>query len=67
MCTAFRVIREDGINQGIQIGKEQGIQIGEERVNLLIQHLIQDSRTDEIAKAVSDRAYQQELFLKYGI
>ncbi len=67
MCTAFREIREDGVNQGIQIGKEQGIQIGEERVNLLIQHLIQDSRTDEIAKAVSDRAYQQELFLKYGI
>ena len=63
MCTAFREIREEGI----QIGKDQGIQIGAERVNLLIQRLIQEYRMEEIERAVSDKAYQQELFIKYGI
>ena len=55
MCTAFQEIREEGI------------QIGEERVNLLIQRLIQECRMEEIERAVSDKAYQQELFIKYGI
>ena len=75
MCTAFRQIREEGISQGIKLGKDQGIKlgqdqgikIGEERVNLLIQRLIKDCRMEEIERAVSDRAYQQELFTKYGI
>ena len=71
MCTAFREIMEKGRNQGIEIGKNQGMKLGEEkgeeRVNRLIQHLIQDCRMDEIERAVSDRSYQKELFQKYGI
>ncbi len=79
MCTAFREIREEGINQGIQIGKDQGIQIGkdqgiqigmekgEERVNVLIRQLLREGRMDEIAKAVSDKNYQEELFARYHI
>ena len=59
VSTEFQRVREDGI----QIGEKKG----EERVNLLIQRLIQDSRMDDIERAVSDRAYQQELFLKYKI
>ena len=79
MCTAFREIREEsfrlgkdqgfklGKDRGIKLGKDQGIKIGEERVNLLIQRLIKDCRMEEIERAVSDKAYQQELFSKYGI
>ena len=87
MCTAFREIREEGINQGIQIGKDQGIQIGkvqgiqigkdqgiqigmekgEERVNVLIRQLLREGCMDEIAKAVSDKNYQEELFARYHI
>ncbi len=71
VCTAFREIMEKGRNQGIEIGKNQGMKLGEEkgeeRVNRLIQRLIQDCRMDEIERAVSDRAYQKELFQKYGI
>ena len=79
MCTAFREIREEsfrlgkdqgfklGKDRGIKLGKDQGIKIGEERVNFLIQRLIKDCRMEEIERAVSDKAYQQELFSKYGI
>ena len=56
-----------GRDQGIKIGKDQGIKLGEERVNQLIQCLIRDCRMEEIERAVSDKAYQQELFSKYGI
>ena len=56
-----------GKDRGIKQGKDQGIRIGEERVNLLIQRLIKDCRMEEIERAVSDKAYQQELFSKYGI
>ena len=36
-------------------------------MNQLIQCLIRDCRMEEIQRAVSDKAYQQELFSKYGI
>ena len=67
MCTAFRQMREEGI----QIGEKRGIQIGEkrgeERVNQLIRMLLQENRGNEISKSVSDRAYQEKLFSEYGI
>lgn len=63
MCTAFRQMKEEGI----QIGEERGIQIGEERVNLLFQHLLQESRINDIKRAVSDREYQKQLFKEYNL
>lgn len=63
MCTAFRQMKEEGI----QIGEERGIQIGEERVNLLFKHLLQDSRINDIKRAVSDREYQNQLFKEYNL
>ena len=59
MCTAFRQMREEGI----QIGEKRG----EERVNQLIRMLLQENRGNEISKSVSDRAYQEKLFSEYGI
>ena len=87
MCTAFRQMREEGIQigekrgeeRGIQIGEKRGIQIGEkrgekrgiqigeERVNQLIRMLLQENRGNEISKSVADRAYQEKLFMEYGI
>ena len=75
MCTAFRQMREEGIQigekrgeeRGIQIGEKRGIQIGEERVNQLIRMLLQENRGNEIPKSVADRAYQEKLFMEYGI
>ena len=59
MCTAFRQMREEGI----QIGEKRG----EERVNQLIRMLLQENRGNEIPKSVADRAYQEKLFMEYGI
>ena len=67
MCTAFRQMKEEGI----QIGEERGIQIGvargEERVNRLFKYLLRDSREKDMQKAISDRAYQKQLFKEYDI
>lgn len=40
---------------------------GEEKVSRLIQLLIQQSRTAEIDKAVSDKAYRQQLFKEFHL
>lgn len=40
---------------------------GEQRVNQLVSLLLKQSRIDDIAKAVSNREYQQKLFREYGI
>lgn len=48
-------------------GKAIGIAQGMERVNELIRRLIGDGRSGEISRAVSDREYQKQLFLEYGL
>ena len=59
MCTA--------IEEMIQDGREEGVEQGEQKVNRLIRILLEESRQDEIAKAVYDKCYQKKLFDKYGI
>lgn len=63
MCTAFRQMREEGI----KIGEARGEERGQERVNRLIQILFQEGRIDEIQRSVSDREYQEQLFIEYDI
>ncbi len=53
--------------RGMQTGMEMGISKGMERVNELIRHLIGDGRSEEIGHAVSDREYQNQLFVEYGL
>ena len=70
-----RQARQAGREEGIQVGREEGIlagreegeQLGESRVNLLIQYLAEQNRTDEIIKAAKDREYQKELFAEFGL
>ena len=40
---------------------------GMERLSELIRHLIGDGRSEEIARVVSDREYQNRLFQEYGL
>ena len=63
MCTAIEEMIQDGREEGIAYGVEQG----EQKVNRLIRILLEESRQDEIAKAVYDKCYQKKLFEKYGI
>lgn len=67
--------REEGRAEGIVEGREeghaqgraQGLSEGEARVNKLIQCLIEQSREAEIKRAVSERAFQEELFREFGL
>lgn len=52
---------------GEKIGISKGMEQGESRVNRLVQMLIANSRTDEIEMAVSDKAYQNKLFMEFKL
>lgn len=58
---------EQGVQQGIQQGIEKGRTEGELRVNKLIQLLIARERTAEIARAVSEKEFQEMLFQEFGL
>ena len=63
MCNLSDAIEERGIQKGMQ----KGMQKGEQRVNLLIQALIENSRFDEIGRAVKDSRYQKKLFQEFQL
>ncbi len=56
-----------GIQQGIKEGVSEGIEQGEQKVNRLIQLLIENSRSDEISRAVTDRQFQEQLFKEFSL
>lgn len=58
---------EAGRKAGEKIGISKGMEQGESRVNRLVQMLIANSRTDEIERAVSDKAYQNKLFMEFKL
>ncbi len=58
---------EKGIEKGIEEGRKEGRAEGEERVNRLIQILLEQSRSDEIQRAVSDKEYQKKLFEEFNL
>lgn len=63
MCNLSDAIEERGMQKGMQ----KGMRKGEQRVNLLIQALIENSRSDEIGKAVKDSRYQKKLFQEFQL
>lgn len=58
---------EVGIEKGIEEGRKEGRAEGEKRVNRLIQILLEQSRSDEIQRAVSDKEYQKKLFEEFNL
>ena len=58
---------EAGRKAGEKIGISKGMEQGESRVNRLVQMLIANSRTDEIERAVSDKVYQNKLFMEFKL
>ncbi len=48
-------------------GREAGMAQGMERMSELINHLIGDGRSDEIARTVTDKEYQNQLLAEYGL
>lgn len=48
-------------------GEARGIEQGEARINKLNTFLIKDKRFDDLARSASDRDFQKQLMLHYGI
>lgn len=48
-------------------GREAGMAQGMKRMSELISHLISDGRSDEIARTVTDKEYQNQLLAEYGL
>ncbi len=67
MTILGEMLVKDGLDQGIREGIREGIRQGEEKLGRLIQLLIQNSRSDEIDRAVTDRQYQEELYQEFGL
>ena len=47
--------------------REEGIRIGEDRLNHLYEKLMKDHRSDDLMKAISDKAYREKLYKEYGL
>lgn len=47
--------------------RKEGIKEGENRVNQLNLRLIAEKRFDDLTRAVSDQAYQRQLYQEYGL
>ena len=67
MTILGEMLVKDGLDQGIREGIREGIRQGEEKLGRLIQLLIQNSRSDEIDRAVTDRQYQEELYQEFNL
>ncbi len=66
----MKVVKEEGIQQGIAIGEKRGIAIGEERgiksTTALFSWLKANNRQDDIIRAIDDPEYLEELFEEYS-
>ena len=49
--------------EGIRIGEERG----EDRLNHLYEKLMKDHRSEDLMKAISDKAYREKLYQEYGL
>ena len=47
--------------------REEGREEGELRLSSLLQKLLADSRSDDLARALSDTEYRETLYKKYNI
>lgn len=64
---AMEMSREDGYEAGLSQGISQGTVIGQERVNTLVNKLLELNRLDDLKKSTSDAAFQAQLFEEFGI
>ena len=67
----MKLIREDereiGREEGKEIGREEGKEIGREESRELYKRLKADGRTEDLMKAIDDKAYQEQLMKEYGL
>ena len=59
--------RAEGRAEGLAEGRAEGRAEGEARVSKLTQLLLEENRQDDLLKAISDKAFQEELMNEYGL
>jgi hypothetical protein len=71
MCTVAQNLENIGIKKGEQIGIKKGEQIGEKKgenkLASLINKMIADNKSDDIAKVTSDESIREDYYKKYNI
>lgn len=79
MCKAMEDMRTDALNRGIEIGMaqgmergmaqgmEQGMAKGEDLFAKLVALLLQNNRSEDVARAAADADYRHDLFVKYNL
>ena len=63
----MKTLYEQGKEAGREEGLEEGQDMERERINKLYSILLAEKRTDELAKAVNDEKYLEELLRRYNL
>lgn len=59
--------RQEAYTEGERVGEKRGRTEGETRINKLTKYLLEQERTEDLKKAVSDAAYQAKLLKELGL
>lgn len=59
--------RQEAYAEGERVGEKRGHTEGETRINKLTKYLLEQERTEDLKKAVSDAAYQAKLLKELGL
>ena len=58
---------EKGLEQGLQQGLEKGLEKGQNRLALLVGHLLNAGRMDDLKRVSYDEAYREKLLKEFGL
>ena len=59
--------RKKAVEEGIEKGIEQGIQQGQNRLALLVGHLLNEGRMDDLKRVSFDEEYREKLLKEFGL
>ena len=59
--------RQEAYAESERVGEKRGRTEGETRINKLTKYLLEQERTEDLKKAVSDAAYQAKLLKELGL
>ena len=58
---------QQGLEQGLQQGLEKGLEKGQNRLALLVGHLLNAGRMDDLKRVSYDEAYREKLLKEFGL
>ena len=54
-------------DEDVAVQREEAAEVATERINLLVQKLLADNRTEDLKKSTEDKDFQRQLMVEYGI